>query len=87
MNRRPGTRGADDRMDAMTVIDSVRFVPVVWDVPGPVDVLATMTDGTIVTLFRYFPDELHFSSADFVGRTIDEARALHHQRDVKWIQS
>lgn len=72
---------------AMPVIDSVTFAPAAWDVPGPVDVVAVLDDGSTVTLFRYFPDELHFSANDFVGRTVDEARALRHRRDVDWLRS
>src|SRR5437764_6107299 len=34
--------------------------------------------------FMYFPDELHFSRADLVGLSVEEARALRHQRDVGW---
>lgn len=71
----------------MAVVDAVTFVPAAWDVPSPVDVVATLTDGNTVTLFRYFPDELSFTASDFVGRSIDEARALRHRRDVDWLQS
>jgi hypothetical protein len=67
------------------LIDSVAFVPASWDVPGPVDVVATLDDGTTVTLFRYFPDELCFSAAELVGRSVEEARALRHERDVDWL--
>ena len=72
---------------AMPVIEGVTFVPDVWDVPGPVDVVAVLDDGSTVTLFRYFPDELHFSANDFVGQTVEEARALRHRRDVDWLRS
>jgi len=71
----------------MTSIDAVAFVPAGWDVPGPVDVVATLTDGSTVKVLRYYPDEVSFTSADFVGRTVEEARTLHHQRDVRWLQS
>ena len=76
-----------ENMGTVTVIDTVRFAPEAWDIPGPVDVVATLSDGSTVTLFRYFPDEMAFSSADFVGLTVEEARALHHRRDVRWLQS
>ncbi len=69
------------------LIDSVAFVPASWDVPGPVDVVATLDDGTTETLFRYFPDELHFSADELVGRSVEEARALRHKRDVDWLTS
>ena len=69
----------------VVTIDSVTLVPAAWDIPGPVDVVAALTDGTNVTLFRYFPDEISFTSSDFVGRTVEEARALRHKRDVDWL--
>ena len=83
----PRESNAYENMGTVTVIDTVRFVPAAWDVPGPVDVVATLTDGSTVTLFRYFPDEMTFSSADFVGQSVEEAQALHHRRDVRWLQS
>ena len=83
----PRESDAYENMGTVTVIDTVRFVPAAWDVPGPVDVVATLTDGSTVTLFRYFTDEMAFSSSDFVGQSVEEARALHHRRDVRWLQS
>ena len=71
----------------MAVIESVVFEPQTWDVPGPVTVKATMSDGSQETLFMYFPDELHFSREDLVGRSVEDARALRHQRDVGWLES
>jgi hypothetical protein len=41
----------------------------------------------LMKLFRYFPDELRFTASDFVGRTVTEARALRHRRDVDWLKS
>jgi hypothetical protein len=81
------TASACDSIAPVVVIDSVVFAPAAWDVPGPVDVVATMSDGSTLTLFRYFPDELSFAAADFIGRTVDEVRALHHRRDVNWLES
>lgn len=67
-------------------ITSVVFTPDAWDVPGPVDVVATLDDGTTEMLFRYFPDEIRFTSEELVGKTVEEARALRHQRDVDFLQ-
>jgi hypothetical protein len=87
VSQTPRGSNPHENMGTVTVIDTVRFVPAAWDVRGPVDVVATLTDGSTVTLFRYFPDEMAFSSADFVGQSVEEARALHHRRDVRWLQS
>jgi hypothetical protein len=71
---------------AEAVIESVVFSPAVWDVPGPVDVVATMSDGTTTDVCRFFPDEIRFSAEELVGLTVEEAKALRHQRDVQWLQ-
>ena len=69
------------------MIDSVRFVPKTWNPPGPVEVVATLSDGSEVTLFSYYSDELRFAPEDLVGHTVEEARALHHQRDRQGMDS
>lgn len=71
----------------MEEIETVIFAPAAWDIPGPVDVVVTTTAGESVTLFRYYPDELSFTAADFIGRTVEEAKRLHHQRDLRWLRS
>jgi hypothetical protein len=63
-------------------IEAVVFTPAVWDVPGPVDVVATLSDGSTETVFRYFPDEIRFTAEELVGVTVEEARALHYRRGV-----
>lgn len=71
----------------MAVIESVVFGPDVWDVPGPVRVVATFSDGTTRAIFHYFPDEISFSAAELIGLTLDEARNLRHRRDTDFLRS
>ena len=38
-------------------------------------------------VFSYYPDELSFTASEFVGVTIEQARELHMERDIAWLQS
>lgn len=38
-------------------------------------------------LFRYFDDELTFTTSEFVGTTVDEAMELRVRRDIAYLQS
>ena len=38
-------------------------------------------------LFEFYPDEISFSSNEFVGLTIEEARHLKFEKDKKFLQS
>ena len=38
-------------------------------------------------LFSFFPDEISFSSHEFVGLTRDEAMRLFHKKDVAYLRS
>ena len=51
------------------------------------EVQVEYADGTKETLFSYYPDELSFSSNEFIGLTRDEAHALRHKKDVAYLQS
>jgi hypothetical protein len=53
----------------------------------PVNVTAELQDGSELLLFSYYSDELCFTPSDLVGLTVDEARTLHHRRDVRYLQS
>ena len=41
----------------------------------------------VVDLFRYYPDEVNFTEAEFVGLTVAEARDLHRKKDVAFLKS
>jgi hypothetical protein len=53
--------------------------------PMPV-VYVTTEDGAEQRLFDYFPDEISFKPEDFIGLTVDEARSLKFQRDLKYLK-
>jgi hypothetical protein len=54
--------------------------------PMPV-VYATTADGVEHRLFDYFPDEISFSPAEFVGLTLEQARQLKFEKDKRYLQS
>lgn len=38
-------------------------------------------------LFTYYPDEISFAPAEFIGLTEREARTLFHRKDVDYLKS
>jgi hypothetical protein len=38
-------------------------------------------------LFAYFVDEIRFTPEELVGLTIEQARELHHKKDLSWLLS
>jgi hypothetical protein len=49
-------------------------------------VYVTLADGREYFLLRYFPDEITFTAAEFVGRTVAEARRLHFTKDRAYLR-
>ena len=50
------------------------------------EVVATFGDGSIKTLFEFYPDEIQFWASKFIGLTENEAMILRHRRDVAYLQ-
>jgi hypothetical protein len=50
-------------------------------------VIVTYEDGATETLFDFYPDEIDFTAAEFVGLTRREALALFHAKDVAYLRS
>ena len=38
-------------------------------------------------IFEYYPNELTFSTSEFIGKTEEECYEIRHNRDVAYIQS
>ena len=38
------------------------------------------------TLFSFFPDEISFTAAEFIGLTVEQAHSLRHRKDVAYLQ-
>lgn len=49
-------------------------------------VYVTTDCGRRLRLFSFYPDEIDFTPADFVGKTLSEAHRLHHERDVAYLR-
>ena len=50
-------------------------------------VIVETEDGIEHTLFEYYPDEISFTSNEFIGLTLEEGRDLKRQKDLKYLQS
>lgn len=48
---------------------------------------ATFEDGSEKDLFEFYPDELSFSEAEFVGLTAEEGEQLKFKKDKAYLQS
>ena len=56
-----------------------------WDKMPEVHV--TLEDNTEQLLFSYYPDEISFSSSEFIGLTIDQAKHLKFIKDRNYLTS
>lgn len=54
---------------------------------GAQQVVLHMADGSQQVAFTFYPDEVQFNAEEFTGKTLAEARALHHERDLQWLRS
>jgi hypothetical protein len=50
-------------------------------------VFATFEDGTEKKLFDYYPDEISFTTREFIKLTEEEARALKGRKDRQYLRS
>jgi hypothetical protein len=54
---------------------------------SPPEIFATFEDGVELKLFSFYPDEIQFTAEELIGLTAKEVAALHHKRDVAYLQS
>ena len=54
---------------------------------GKTTATGVFENGGEVVMFTFFDDEINFSKEDLIGKTLGEARDLHHKRDVAYLQS
>jgi hypothetical protein len=48
---------------------------------------ATLEDGSEHAAISWYVDELTFTPADAIGRTLKELQTLRHERDVAYLRS
>lgn len=68
-----------------TIVEATVTLPSGWGQQAKVS--AKLSDGTETDVFRYYSDELHFSSEEFKGLTLEQAHALRQKRDIAYLQS
>jgi hypothetical protein len=70
------------------VIVSARItaLPKTFSDPMP-EVYVTMEDGNEHLLFEYYPDEISFTSKEFVGLTLTQAIILKRKKDIDFLKS
>jgi hypothetical protein len=82
-----GSRAKVDDVRSNLVV-SARITPLPQRLGDPLpEVWVTCEDGTETKVFDYYPDELSFAAADFVGLTVEECRLLKFGRDRAFLQS
>lgn len=63
-----------------------RILQTLTSLNEPIQVTAALDGGSRTELFAFFSDELHFNEHELIGLTVEEARILHHRRDVGYLQ-
>lgn len=54
----------------------------------PMPIVMVQVDGaTEVELFDYYPDELSFTAAEFIGLTLEQGHRLKYNKDVAYLRS
>ena len=51
------------------------------------EVIATFEDGTVKTLFSFYPDEVSFRASEFIGLAEEEAHSHFQQNDTAYLRS
>ena len=75
-----------DEIDMKVISARITAMPLGLFDPMP-QVYATTEDNTEHLLFEYYPDELSFTPADFIGLDLDAARRLKYVKDVAYLRS
>ena len=76
-------------MDENSIIIECKITPMpksMFD-PMPEVMVKTSGDEDYTSLFSYYPDEISFSESEFIGKTVAQAKALRHERDVAYLRS
>jgi len=67
-------------------ISSARITPLPRSFSDPMPtVYVTLEGGEEQELFDYYPDEISFSPAEFVGLTLEQARNLKYKKDRAYL--
>lgn len=50
-------------------------------------IMVRVADGQEQRLFEYYPDELTFCAAEFIGLTVEEGKSLKRSKDHAFLKS
>lgn len=83
---------SDDNTTLTASLTITKSEPVVVSVlfednSGQTSISAVMSNGDEEKLFSYYPDELSFSSSEFIGKTAQESRQIFSAKDIAYIQA
>ena len=74
------------KIKSVTITPMPRPIPEGMFDPMP-EVVATFEDGSTKRLFSFFPDEVSFRAAEFVGLTEEEAHSLFQKKDTAYLRA
>jgi hypothetical protein len=49
------------------------------------EVKVQLSDGKELTLFSFYPDEITITESEILGRTVDQAKRLKFEKDVRYL--
>jgi hypothetical protein len=73
-------------MDKIIMQAEITAMPVSFLDPMP-KVVVTFDDGSKKLLFEFYPDEIRFTTDEFLGLTEEQARHLKFIKDKHYLQS
>ena len=50
------------------------------------EVKVQLSNGEILTLFSFYPDEITITESELIGHTVDEAKRIKFEKDVRSLQ-
>jgi hypothetical protein len=50
-------------------------------------VTVQLSNGERYSLFEFYPDEVSFKESELIGLTLDEAKRLKFEKDIKYLRS
>ena len=65
----------------------IKAVMIIHKDMNATEVTATFEDGTEDVVLRYYPDEVSYTTNEFIGKTSQEVADMHHRKDVAYLQS
>ena len=50
------------------------------------EVRVQLSNGQIHTLFSFYPDEITITESELIGHTVDEAKRIKFEKEVRYLQ-